>query len=172
MLQSYEGKVLSRKLEPPFRIAAVLSSLGVNPNSEWQALKAAVDASNADVEVLLLLSDTALHDTIQANKPAWLTVGLVSTEYVDLQTTITAFRPHLVHLFCHGSTKDGPHLEIATANDVLLNAAKSHHRLETQQIRELVRQSYESPWAIVLNACSSAQTNEESGARSLAASTR
>ncbi|MBB3606645.1 hypothetical protein FHT40_006336 [Mycolicibacterium sp. BK556] len=168
MLQSDAGKVLTRSFAPPFRIAAVLSSLGVDSRNEWQSLHDAIAASTADVRVLLLMSDTDLHDELYANGPPWLTVGLVPVKYVDLQSKITEFGPHILHLFCHGSTLGGAHLEIATANDIAAGAQTSGHRLEARQVRDLVRPGYPSPWAIVLNACSTADNPDQSGARSLA----
>jgi len=61
-------------------------------------------------------------------------------------------------------------LGIATADNVLAPANGSRYRLEAREIRDLVQQPKEAPWAVVLNACTSAATSAESGARSLAAS--
>jgi hypothetical protein len=72
MLHSNAGRVMRRELQPPFRIAAVLSALGVKPDSEWQSLRAAVEASHADVHVLLLLSDADLHDSLATSGPSAL----------------------------------------------------------------------------------------------------
>ena len=51
-------------LEPPLRLAAVLSCLGLTAREEWDALRKAVESSGAAVEVLLLLSEQDLYDEI------------------------------------------------------------------------------------------------------------
>lgn len=142
-------------LEPPLRLAAVLSCLGLTAREEWDALHKAVESSGAPVEVLLLLSEQDLYDEIDGLDLPWLRPELIPTEFRELRDLVTGFAPHLLHFFCHGKAEGGPHLEIATAA-TLLNPSAPGHRLEAESIRDLVAAPTAAPWAIVLNACSSA----------------
>jgi hypothetical protein len=169
MLGSTAGAVVPRVLQPPLRIAAILSCLGVDPTPEWEALRQVVESASDDVRLLLLLSDVVLHDELAESPPPWLDVAMIPIDYPDLQARLTGFEPHLLHFFCHGDTAGSPHLEIATADNLQAPANGSRHRLEAAEISDLVRQPTEQPWAVVLNACTSAATVAESGARSLAA---
>jgi hypothetical protein len=170
MLASTAPAAADRRLSPPLRLAAVLSCLEVDPRDEWTALRAAVESSPIPVTVLLFLSDTALRDQLNDEHLPWLTIRQVPLEYLDLQQEITNFEPHLLHFLAHGDTAGRPHLQVATAADVQAGIPVYIHRLEAESIRHLVRQPKEPPWAVVLNACTTAAAVVESGARSLAAS--
>lgn len=170
MLASTAPATADRRLSPPLRLAAVLSCLEVDPRDEWTALRAAVATSPIPVNVLLFLSDTALHDTLKEEQLPWLTVRQVPLEYLVLQQEITDFEPHLLHFLAHGETAGRPHIQVATPPDVMAGIPAYIHRLEAESIRGLVRQPKEPPWAVVLNACTTAAAVVESGARSLAAS--
>ncbi len=171
MLAGTRKPVVERTLEPPVRLAAVLSCLGIQADQEWDALRNAVEASGTPIKVLLLLSEPGLFDTVNDSALPWLTVEMIPQELRDLQDLITEFEPHLLHFFCHGIATAGAHLEIATAPDWLNVSGSSRHRLEAQSIRDLVRSPRQSPWAIVLNACSTAATaGQATGTQSLAAS--
>jgi hypothetical protein len=156
MLSGLRKPLTHRTLEPPLRIAAILSCLDVGAEGEWDALRKAVESSGAQVRMLLLVSETELHDTIDAMALPWLEVQMVPQEFRDMQALITDFEPHVLHFFCHGLATGGAHLEIATAADILAGTHTSHHRLEARSIRELVQAPKQTPWAIVLNACGSA----------------
>lgn len=169
MLDGTRKAVVERTLGPPLRLAAILSCLRIEAREEWDALRKAIETSGAPIRVLLLVSETDLHDQIARLELPWLQLGMVPVEYRELQDLITDFEPHLLHFFCHGLATGGAHLEIATAPDWLGNMDVSRHRLEARPIRELVRSPKDAPWAIVLNACSTAATTDEAiGTHSLA----
>jgi hypothetical protein len=142
-------------LRPPFRLAAVLSCLGVTAHQEWDALRKAVESSGAPVRLQLLLSEQELHDEIVDLGLPWVEPALIPTEFGEFRHLLTTFAPHLLHFFCHGDAEGGPHLEVATAPN-WLNPETPGHRLEARDIRDLVGPPAAAPWAIVLNACSSA----------------
>jgi hypothetical protein len=172
MLNGTRKPVVERTLQPPLRLTAILSCLGVQADEEWDALCKAVKASAAPISVQLFLSEDELFDRVDALKLPWLRTEKVPQELSALQDLITAFEPHLMHFFCHGLATGGAHLEIATATDWLGDSGSSHHRLEARSIRDLVRTPKQSPWAIVLNACSTAAAaaaGQASGTQSLAA---
>jgi hypothetical protein len=170
MLASTVAAAGDRRLSPPLRLAAVLSCLEVDPEEEWEAIRAAVATSPIEVRVLLFLSDTALRDKLDALGLPWLTTRMVPLDYLDLQQEITGFEPHVLHFLAHGDTAGRPHIQVATAADVQAGVPAYILRLEADGIRGLVRQPTEPPWAVVLNACATAAAVVESGARSLAAS--
>lgn len=169
MLNSRASPVKVRKFQPPLKIAAVLSCLGVSAVEEWEALKTAVDNSPLPIDLLLLLSETALVTEINKLALPWVTVDLVPSDRLDLAAKITSHAPHILHFFCHGDTAGSPHLNVATSVDWLNRTGPSTHWLTARTIRGLVQPPAEPPWAIVLNACSSADTGHFSGAQSLAA---
>ncbi|HEX6871136.1 MAG TPA: CHAT domain-containing protein [Micromonosporaceae bacterium] len=145
------------RLDPPLRIAAVLSCLGVPADEEWQALRAAVEESGLDCRVCLLVSENELYQRIEAARLPWADLAKVPSDYAGLQSLITRFNPHVLHLFCHGSTgHGGPHLEVAVGSDWLTGTADRSHFLESRGIRELTPVTAATPWLIVLNACESA----------------
>jgi len=109
MLASTAGAVTTRILRPPLRIAAILSCLRVDPRGEWDALRRAVESSQVAVNVLLLLSDYDLYDELVALPLPWLDVAMIPVDYPDLQASVTAFEPQVLHFFCHGDTSGGPH---------------------------------------------------------------
>lgn len=169
MLNSRASPVKVRKFQPPLRITAVLSCLGVSAREEWQALKTAVDNSPLEIDMLLLLSEAPLVNEIRKLALPWVNVDLIPSERVTLAARITDHAPHVLHFFCHGDTAGSPHLNVATAADWLNKNGPSTHWMTARTIRGLIQPPAEPPWAIVLNACSSADSGHFSGAQSLAA---
>jgi hypothetical protein len=158
-------------LEPPLRIAAVLSCLGVPAAEEWDALRNALQpAGQANkARLLLFVSEDDLYTTIDAAALPWVEVAPVPSEYADLQSRIAGFRPHVLHFFCHGSSSWGPHLEVAVASDWVVGRPENSHTLEPKGIRELTAATEDFPWLIVLNACESAVAGDaDTGAQSVA----
>jgi hypothetical protein len=147
---------------PPLRVAALLSAFGVPAAGEWGELRQAVDDSPVDVELLVFAGEPALEDQIRAAALPNVTVaGLPgNTELEQLQRQIADFRPHVLHFFCHGSSEDGPHLELATPGDFLAGFPQDPLILESRQIAAF-SSSRERVWLAVLNCCEGAASRDK-----------
>lgn len=145
---------------PPLRIAAILSCLDVPARPEWIALREALAASpDLTVQLLVIVSEEALFDEI---RQAIVEGVVTSTEVVllpqdldELQERVQAFRPQVLHFFCHGSTEGGPHVELAVKTDWDVGFAQKSLIVEPSQIRDFTSRT-ETPWLAVMNCCDSA----------------
>jgi hypothetical protein len=147
------------KFEGTLRLAAVLSALDVPAAVEWQNLRQGIDAARAaglPVEVLLLVGEETLHDAVQAEIAGGaltgVTVKLLESTVDKLEATLDAFKPHLLHFFCHGAVDHGvSRLEVATALDWAAGVDVASLVLPVEQLIALpaMRQT----WLVVLNCC-------------------
>lgn len=150
--------------EPPLRVAAVLSCLDVPAEAEWAALRAAREATDLPVEILVLTSEEGLFTSIDREIKDGLVNG-VTVEYVPakvvpgLADRLRAFDAHVLHLFCHGSSKDtSPHLQIALKSDWLRPDRKSSLLVEARDFGEFTHIVEGRPWLVVLNSCETGST--------------
>jgi hypothetical protein len=141
-------------IDPPLRIAALLSSLDITAVEEWRRLVEAIDRSPVPVELLLVTGEPELEgQVIEAPRSGVRLTTLPEPEaWGDLQRELAEFGPHILHFFCHGSIQDGPHLELATKNDWRSRKGISSVFLEAGQIAEL-GDPVQRPWLAVLNCC-------------------
>jgi hypothetical protein len=167
-----EAAGLSRSLghlTPPLRIAAVLSCLNVPAAGEWQALQDAMAAvPTLGVEMLVIVSEQELYDAISKTAAAQpgaagqpgaapaIRVELVPADLPRLQHMVSDFRPHILHLFCHGSAQGSPHLQLAVKSDWLVGAPEKSLLVEAREIRDFTSRTDDVPWLVVLNCCESA----------------
>lgn len=158
---------------PPLRIAAVLSCLGIPAADELRALRSATCAApGLQIELLVIVSEEHLYDSIRAEINAGTAPGvrveLIPGQLGRLQRAVTAFKPHVLHFFCHGSTQDGPHIQLAVKSDWVLGTAANSLRIEARQIRDFTARTDDLPWLIVLNCCESAAAGAMQDLQSLA----
>lgn len=152
----------TRSFRPPLRVVAFLSCLGVPAFGEWAGLAAAVDNSPVAVELLVLAGEPDLEQAIaDEQRPNVEVTGLPGIhDFENLRRRISEFRPDVLHFFCHGSTRDGPHLDLGTQSDWRRETTLSSLTLECEQIGQfcdpIVR-----PWLAVLNCCEGAATTGE-----------
>ncbi len=108
-------------LEPPIRIAAVLSCIGITAAGELAALRKALDAAPGQVELFVLASEeqlvTGLQMEIDAGTAPGVQVDLIPSDLAALQQRTRDFGPHVLHFFCHGSIAGGPHIQLAVKSD-------------------------------------------------------
>jgi hypothetical protein len=156
------------RFTPPLRLAAVLSCLDVPAADEWNAISQACQGSQLPMEILVLVSEEALEADIRASAPANVTVEFVPATVEDLQQRLQMFRPHVLHMFCHGpAAADSPHLQIATKPD-WLGASTSSLLVEAGELRDFTPRTDNLPWLVVLNSCASATTAGAAGTQSVA----
>jgi len=153
---------IARFLDPPLRIAAVLAAHDVPAVSEWEALKDAIEGSNLPCSVVVYVAENALKAHIEGQGLDWAFVDFVPDDEDALIGSILNFRPHLLHMFCHG-TADGGYLQVSTPQNLL--AGKEPLFLSADNFRPL----YNTPWLVTLSACEGAMhsTNAHSIAFSL-----
>jgi hypothetical protein len=150
-----------RAFEPPLRVAALLSCFGIPAEQEWAELAAAVERSPVPVKLLVFAGEPQLQDTV-ADSPLDVEVaGLPDPGYVDqLKRKIASFRPHVLHFFCHGSTDQGAHLELATTADWDRGRPDTSLFLEAAAIGDF-SDPVDRSWLAVLNCCEGAASHEQ-----------
>jgi hypothetical protein len=148
--------------QPPLRIAALLSCLEISAADEWAALIEAVDGSPVPVEILALVGEPDLEQQIaDEGRPGVRVLGIPGPEDdEELRNQVVTFRPHILHFFCHGSIRDGAHLELATQADWISRATVSSLFLEPNQVAAL-GDPVERPWLAMLNCCQGAAAEGE-----------
>jgi hypothetical protein len=145
-------------LQPPLKIAAVLSSLDVPAEGEWTCLRDAVTkVDRLDIELLVLVSEDSLFTTIEQEALPGVRVELVPDSVSELQRIVAEFGPHVIHFFCHGSSGTSkPNLQIATKRDWIVGNSTSSLIVEARQVNQFTNRSENLPWLVVLNCCKSA----------------
>lgn len=146
--------------EPPLRVMALLSALGVPARNEWTSLWKAVEdarAAGLPVEVAVRVGEPDLLDAItQAGHPGVYVAPLPSRSN-ELEQDIEAFHPHLLHAFCHGNVGYGADwLELATSVDwELADGGAPPERgslvVDVDQLASLP--AVRAAWLVTLNCC-------------------
>jgi hypothetical protein len=167
-------EVLFYRLTPPIRIAAVLSCLGITATGELGALRQAAKAlGEGQVELLVLASEEQLVVDLQEEMAAGTApeVGAVEVLPPDigsLQARISAFGPHVLHFFCHGSLEGKPHLRLALKDDWEVANPGLGIAVEASQFQGFKMKTDDLPWLVVLNCCEGAAPDPAADAHSLA----
>ncbi|MDM0122585.1 CHAT domain-containing protein [Variovorax arabinosiphilus] len=155
---------------PPLRITCVLGAWwddgGAREQAlEWGSLEAAIrspEAQNLGVSVSVFGCDPDLKAAIEtANFPPNVSVtwAPIVGNALALLKRIRDSRPHLLHLFAHGSGEEVPLLRISTVADVEAGKGGSIE-LNARDFRQ-EGDPNESVWAIALNACNSASMSSD-----------
>lgn len=162
---------------PPLRIAAVMSCLGVPAVDEWHAIRDAVmTVPEIEIELLTVVSEPGLYTELselakaqrQWGESPHLRVEMMPQEQSELQEMVRRFGPHLLHFFCHGSTEDGPHIQLAVKSDWVVQSPAHSLNIEAREFADFVRPTSDPPWLTVLNCCESAALGESDDLHSLA----
>jgi hypothetical protein len=155
-----------RPFQPPLRVAAFLSAIGVAAISEWDALSAAIDAAVAGglpvVARVYIGERTLLEDIVQAKAggahPA-VDVTPMPANANELERVINQWQPQVVHFFCHGTAGMGAaFLQLATLSDHELNAPSGSIVLAVDEMVNLP--GLRDAWLVVLNCCEGGQATE------------
>ncbi|MGW2091083.1 CHAT domain-containing protein [Promicromonospora sukumoe] len=161
------------QLEPPLKILAVLSCLGLGAAAELRELRAAaLDAGPGMARLLVVVSEEELATGLQAEidagtAPEVAGVHLVPPDHHDLVRLVNDFKPHVLHLFCHGSTVPVPHVQLALKQDWAAADPGIGLALEKEQFAKFTWDTDGGPWLVVLNCCEGAASSGD-GATSLA----
>lgn len=158
-------------LAPPMRIAVVLSCLGISAAGELAALRRAVRHAGAGSARLLVISSeeqllSDVQDEITAGTaPEVAAVKLIPAELQELQAMVSEFRPHVLHLFCHGSIEGSPHVSLALKSD--WQVPTGGLLAEARDFHGFTRKTDDLPWLVVLNCCEGAAVSDMADSQSL-----
>jgi len=141
-----------RTFRRPLRIALLLSCLGIKAGPEWREIWKALSAWNREFEVLALVSEPELGAEIQALADHRVRVAGMPTTATEVQEAVSAFAPHVVHLFCHGLADNPPFVDLAVTSDWLPGAVRKPVQMEARQLNGLSNPQ-NPPWLAVLNCC-------------------
>jgi len=151
-----------RSYEPPLRILAVMSGVGLSARQEWDALYRAVRVAREKgllVHVTLVLGEEELAEELSAlaeETPKWLDVVLMESEASIDRLRQDPF-PHIVHFFCHGSVRHGEgSLEFATIADWDEVEGRRRNSVSVSLSRLQTFINRREPWLVVLNCCETA----------------
>jgi hypothetical protein len=161
------------RIAPPLRVAAVLSCLKVHAEHELAELRAAARTPDGQVRMSLLVvvSEKALAERLDKERkagtaPEIADVKIVPSDPDALRLLVREFRPHVLHVFCHGVQGK---LQIAHSGDWDREDPGPGLVLDQDGIGDLTRHSDGGFWLVVLNCCASAATDDDStGLTSLA----
>jgi CHAT domain len=150
-------------LRPPLRIAALLSCLGISAAGELAALRESIQRQPAgEAELLVIASEEGLIQTLRqemarGDAPEIAGVAVIPGDLEDLQTLVADFQPHVLHLFCHGSLDNGPHVQLARKTDWQTRQPTNGLTVEAHNFSAFTRATDDNlPWLVVLNCCEGA----------------
>ncbi|MFD6176240.1 MULTISPECIES: CHAT domain-containing protein [unclassified Isoptericola] len=160
VVRTAEPRVPLYPFEPPLRVVAVLSCLGLTAAGELAELRHAAQAAGPGrVSLLVVLGEEALAAPLLAEvqagtAPEVADVKLVPPDFHELRGIVQDFRPHVLHLFCHGSA-DGT-VRLALKNDWGVENPGTGLVLDKEQLAQLTRANRGGFWLVVLNCCEGA----------------
>lgn len=157
-----ERELGDQVLEPPLRIAAVLSAAGIDASGEWRALKdavAAADAVRLPVRLRVAVGEPELFERVKSDLELLPGGGEVVTvaSASALRREILDFRPHLLHFFCHGTPDHGGVLHLASPGDHAARHPTGRVTLGREDFEALAGRG-SGAWLVTLNACDSGRT--------------
>lgn len=155
---------------PPLRIACVLGAWwgqgggSFEQSEEWRCLKEGLAAATPELPVTVRVysCDITLEAQVKETQIDNVTlewrpiVGNTPTLLED----IGKFRPHILHLYAHGTTGDQQYLSVSTVADVAAEAQHGSILLSPKEIRQQADRD-EYIWTIALNCCDSAATTTD-----------
>jgi hypothetical protein len=141
-----------RTFNPPLRVVAVLSAAGRDGRNQLDALVAARDASPLPVSLLVISGDDRVEQ-----RAAECGVTFQQIDPSGLLRQITAARPQVLHVLCHGGGFFGGEGRLAFAHAADFDAAQLDPQhlgsifVPAKDLREALRAC--NAWLVVLAAC-------------------
>jgi hypothetical protein len=159
----YRGPERGQGSSPPLlKVLAVIAppkanSYDAKSQHEWDALHAALDHLAAKknpgigIEFRVMAADTALQQHIRSVAPE-VTVVMIPDKRAVLDE-IKNYQPQILHIFTHGSTSGGSHLQLAHTYDIQESQGAANITIEPEDILAEVRSISVPMWLTVLNCC-------------------
>lgn len=138
------------------RVVAVLAATGIGAKSEWDSLWHGLSAWKGDLSLTVILCESTLKQHIEGLGDDRIKTNFVPDTEEALQELIFTEAPHILHCFCHGSSRDGSFLQIA--NRLAYNAGGEPLYINAQTLANTVS----SAWLVIVNACSGAEAGRDS----------
>ncbi|MET7301667.1 CHAT domain-containing protein [Embleya sp. NPDC005575] len=151
-----------RTFTPPLTIVAVLSAALRSGVPQLQALLAATalpDARAVDTRLHVISAEQAVLDAVAAAGRPDVSAEPIPANAPDLAGRITAARPHIVHLLCHGGAVGGVRT-LAFAHTADVDAGEPVGSVQLKLPDLVVALNPCAPWLVVLGACRTAQTSD------------
>ena len=150
--------------DPPLRLMALVSAAGVSPEPEWSALVSAVESARGHglrVTLRALVGNEDLHDKIAQEVGQGtlrdVAVAPMPANGIGVLDEIAAFRPHLLHAFCHGFAPSGlAELRFATFQDEVVGDPSGSTVLRVDELEEVASRPGVNLWLVTLNCCQGA----------------
>lgn len=148
-----------RTFKPPLKVMAILTAAGISAAPEWQALADAFKRAPANPMLQLLVCERGLKDAIDTIGNPNIKADFLESSLALLEA-IDSFSPHILHFFCHGSTEGGPHLQLATLEDIDAGRSGGSVIIEPNQ---LIHNTHLNKyvWLLTLNCCKGTDTGGE-----------
>ena len=165
------GDDRARNFEPPLKILAVLAADKIDAADEWARILGSLNNAAFPVDVMALVADQSLYDTIAATDSAVVSasVDYVPSEVSALAGMIKDYKPNVLHFFCHGVAIGGtPYLQVATPLSIEDGGRSLGGRpLHVAAVSLPTSTLRDSLWLVTLNCCGSAQPVEATGSLAL-----
>ncbi|MFJ3728477.1 CHAT domain-containing protein [Streptomyces sp. NPDC090045] len=161
----------------PLRMVAVLSAAGRSGLPQLATLldaTATADAKAVQVRLHVISGDQEVLDAVTAAGRPEVTSELIPPTEPELRRSITAARPHILHLLCHGGAGLGGVRTLAFAHLADVEAAKDRApegqrepdrpqdagsvRIKVPELITALEPA--DPWLVVLSACQTAEASE------------
>jgi hypothetical protein len=144
---------------PPLKIMALLSAIGRPARDEWAGLRKAAEEARAaglPVELHVFVGEESLLDAVRADAAAapvqWIEARPIPDRVVDLDSAMNAWKPHILHIYSHGSTASGvPLVQLATITDWDTDAASGSLIVTLDALAGF--EALASAWLVTLNCC-------------------
>ncbi|MEU0937501.1 CHAT domain-containing protein [Embleya sp. NPDC005971] len=151
-----------RTFGPPLTIVAVLSAALRSGLPQLRALLAAIalpDARALGTHLHVISAEQAVLDAVAADPAADVTAEPMPATAPELARRITAARPQIVHLLCHGGAAGGVRT-LAFAHTADFDAGEPVGSVQLKLPDLVVALLPCAPWLVVLGACQTAQTSD------------
>lgn len=153
-----------RSFTPPLRVVAVLSAAKQDGIPQLQALMNAVTTAEAEagnIHLHVISAQGDLLDTVEALGNPNVTFEQLPSTAPELERKITAARPHILHLLCHGGAMAPGLHTLAFAH--LQDRKNPDEQTGSVRLRapNLVRALKPcATWLVVLSACSTGDSSD------------
>jgi hypothetical protein len=152
---------------PRLTLLVVLSALGRQAIGEWNSIKDAVETGwNLGLDIRLLVSASELDvrgaiDRYIADDNHHVTRLDPPASAGDVRGLIQDHKPQLVHLYAHGSLRDGARILTLAKPTDWDDPEKAHGSLNIK-LADVARAARDAnTWLVVLNACKSAAAEQD-----------